>query len=177
MNLRDCGGFTALHRACQKSFAHVAETLLRQGRANPQIKCPFSGNTALHEAAMLGHADCVNCLLRFHAAPWARNSELEMPFELALRYGFAELANALAGYQPSPPLTTQVAFHIRLCIYFALSSSIVLTFSCSLLNRRISIRSILVQRLYNISLQRFLVSPILLNCVFSSGALVSSAVL
>ncbi|KAL7062744.1 hypothetical protein AAHC03_029 [Spirometra sp. Aus1] len=107
VNLRDCGGFTALHRACQKSFAHVAETLLRRGRANPQIKCPFSGNTALHEAAMLGHADCVNCLLRFHAAPWARNAESEMPFELALRYGFAELAIALAGYQPAPPLTTQ----------------------------------------------------------------------
>lgn len=108
VNLRDCGGFTALHRACQKSFAHVAETLLRLGRANPQIKCPFSGNTALHEAAMLGHADCVNCLLEFHAAPWARNAELEMPFELALRFGFAELANALAGYQPVPPLTSQV---------------------------------------------------------------------
>ncbi|VDM16444.1 unnamed protein product [Hydatigera taeniaeformis] len=107
VNLRDCGGFTALHRACQKSFAHVAETLLRLGRANPQIKCPFSGNTALHEAAMLGHADCVNCLLEFHAAPWARNAELEMPFELALRFGFAELANALAGYQPVPPLTSQ----------------------------------------------------------------------
>ncbi|VDD80259.1 unnamed protein product [Mesocestoides corti] len=107
VNLRDCGGFTALHRACQKSFAHVAETLLRLGRANPQIKCPFSGNTALHEAAMLGHADCVNCLLEFHAAPWARNAELEMPFELALRYGFAELANALAGYQPAAPLTSQ----------------------------------------------------------------------
>lgn len=107
VNLRDCGGFTALHRACQKSFAHVAETLLRVGRANPQIKCPFSGNTALHEAAMLGHADCVNCLLRFHAAPWARNAEAEMPFELALRYGFADLAAALAGYKPTPPLTTQ----------------------------------------------------------------------
>ncbi|KAH9285373.1 Tyrosine-protein kinase HTK16 [Echinococcus granulosus] len=107
VNLRDCGGFTALHRACQKSFAHVAETLLRLGRANPQIKCPFSGNTALHEAAMLGHADCVNCLLEFHAAPWARNAELEMPFELALRFGFAELANALAGYQPAPSLTSQ----------------------------------------------------------------------
>ncbi|KAM7540368.1 hypothetical protein Aperf_G00000042277 [Anoplocephala perfoliata] len=107
VNLRDCGGFTALHRACQKSFAHVAETLLRMGRANPQIKCPFSGNTALHEAAMLGHADCVNSLLEFHAAPWARNAELEMPFELALRFGFAELANALAGYQPAPPLTSQ----------------------------------------------------------------------
>lgn len=97
-----------MHRACQKSFAHVAETLLRVGKANPQIKCPFSGNTALHEAAMLGHADCVNCLLRYHAAPWARNSEAEMPFELALRYGFADLAAALAGYQPSPSLTTQV---------------------------------------------------------------------
>ncbi|CAH8852741.1 unnamed protein product [Trichobilharzia szidati] len=107
VNLRDCGGFTALHRACQKSFAHVAETLLRVGRANPQIKCPFSGNTALHEAAMLGHADCVNCLLRYHAAPWARNAEAEMPFELALRYGFADLAAALAGYKPAPAITTQ----------------------------------------------------------------------
>ncbi|CAH8565306.1 unnamed protein product [Heterobilharzia americana] len=107
VNLRDCGGFTALHRACQKSFAHVAETLLRVGRANPQIKCPFSGNTALHEAAMLGHADCVNCLLRYHAAPWARNAEAEMPFELALRYGFADLAAALAGYKPVPAITTQ----------------------------------------------------------------------
>lgn len=57
---------------------------------------------------MLGHADCVNSLLEFHAAPWARNAELEMPFELALRFGFAELANALAGYQPAPPLTSQV---------------------------------------------------------------------
>ncbi|VDP63630.1 unnamed protein product [Schistosoma curassoni] len=107
VNLRDCGGFTALHRACQKSFAHVAETLLRVGRANPQIKCPFSGNTALHEAAMLGHADCVNCLLRYHAAPWARNAEAEMPFELALRYGFADLAAALAGYKPAPAITMQ----------------------------------------------------------------------
>ncbi|KAF8567083.1 hypothetical protein P879_03314 [Paragonimus westermani] len=115
VNLRDCGGFTALHRACQKSFAHVAETLLRVGRANPQIKCPFSGNTALHEAAMLGHADCVNCLLRFHAAPWGRNAEAEMPFELALRYGFADLAAALAGYKPTPPLTTQADwFHPNL---------------------------------------------------------------
>ncbi|CAL8099188.1 unnamed protein product [Calicophoron daubneyi] len=115
VNLRDCGGFTALHRACQKSFAHVAETLLRMGRANPQIKCPFSGNTALHEAAMLGHADCVNCLLRFHAAPWARNAEAEMPFELALRYGFADLAAALAGYKPTAPLTTQTDwFHPNL---------------------------------------------------------------
>ncbi|KER32163.1 hypothetical protein T265_12862, partial [Opisthorchis viverrini] len=111
VNLRDCGGFTALHRACQKSFAHVAETLLRLGRANPQIKCPFSGNTALHEAAMLGHADCVNCLLRFHAAPWGRNAEAEMPFELALRYGFADLAAALAGYKPTPPLTTQADWY------------------------------------------------------------------
>ncbi|TPP55979.1 Tyrosine-protein kinase [Fasciola gigantica] len=111
VNLRDCGGFTALHRACQKSFAHVAETLLRVGRANPQIKCPFSGNTALHEAAMLGHADCVNCLLRFHAAPWARNAEAEMPFELALRYGFADLAAALAGYKPTQPLTTQADWY------------------------------------------------------------------
>lgn len=140
VNLRDCGGFTALHRACQKSFAHVAETLLRVGRANPQIKCPFSGNTALHEAAMLGHADCVNCLLRFHAAPWARNTEAEMPFELALRYGFADLAAALAGYKPTPPLTTQVYMPSRQwpppAVHFSCSAN--LCIQCSALKISLS---------------------------------------
>ncbi|PAA89541.1 hypothetical protein BOX15_Mlig008106g2 [Macrostomum lignano] len=106
--LRDCAGFTALHRAVQRSFAHVAETLLKLGRASPQVRCPFSGNTPLHEAAVLGHADCVNTLLRFHAAPHPRNCDGELPYELALRFGFAELAEAMANYRCPSPLTCLV---------------------------------------------------------------------
>ncbi|VDP47890.1 unnamed protein product [Echinostoma caproni] len=34
-----------------------------------------------------------------------------MPFELALRYGFADLAAALAGYKPTQPLTTQTDWY------------------------------------------------------------------
>ncbi|KAL3318646.1 hypothetical protein Ciccas_002686, partial [Cichlidogyrus casuarinus] len=103
VNLRDCAGFSALHRACQRSFAHVAETLLLHGNANPQIKCPFSGRSPLHEAAMLGHIDCCQCLLRHHASPWARSHDNEMPCELAARFGFSELAHNLAFLQLPPP--------------------------------------------------------------------------
>ncbi|PAA87163.1 hypothetical protein BOX15_Mlig000491g2, partial [Macrostomum lignano] len=96
--LWDCAGYSALHRAAQKDFVSVVELLLTLGKADPQIRCPLSGNSPLHEAAILGHSNCASALLRHGAAAHPLNADEEMPYELALRFGFAELADYLADW-------------------------------------------------------------------------------
>ena len=59
-------------RASSANYADVVATLIKHGKADPQIRSPKTGWVALHEAAMKGNAECIKvcfcfvCLLLFN---------------------------------------------------------------------------------------------------------------
>ncbi len=71
----------------------LAERLLRGG-ASPNV-AQQNGFTPLHEAALRGHADLVQVLIRHHADASARNSEDQTPGDLARESGHLEVAKLI----------------------------------------------------------------------------------
>ncbi|XP_022341793.2 tyrosine-protein kinase HTK16-like [Crassostrea virginica] len=86
VHAKDRAGFTPLHRASSANYADVVATLIKHGKADPQIRSPKTGWVALHEAAMKGNAECIKKLLEFYAPMMPRADDGQTPLDLAMRY-------------------------------------------------------------------------------------------
>lgn len=100
--IRDSGGLTPLHYACQENQYIIIRTLIDKGKANIQARSSLDGWVPLHEAASRGFLDCIKALLALDAPCRPRTDEGEIPYDLAVKNGFTECATLLENYVAPP---------------------------------------------------------------------------
>ncbi|KAF0690819.1 Aste57867_17835 [Aphanomyces stellatus] len=91
-------GWALVLWAVKANHAAVLERLLAHG-ANVHVGDP-SGNTALHKAAYLGHADCVALLLQYGAVVTSQNKMQQTPLDLAALFDKPEMTALLLAGTP-----------------------------------------------------------------------------
>ncbi|MFI6652238.1 ankyrin repeat domain-containing protein [Streptomyces sp. NPDC050529] len=93
---------TAAHKAAYNGRADVLATLVRDPRLVLDAQGPYNGFTALHDAVWHGHLTSVRVLLAAGARTDVRGRDGRTPREMALDYGYAEIAALLrpAGQPP-----------------------------------------------------------------------------
>jgi ankyrin repeat protein len=92
---------TPFHEAAYYGHASVIEILAETdciGAAQPELDAqgPYNGLTALHDAAWHGHMDAVRSLINARARLDLKSHAGLTPRELALLYGYDEIASLLA---------------------------------------------------------------------------------
>lgn len=105
VNSRDTAGYTPLHYACQNNYPTSVRLLVQSGGANIQARNTQNNWVPLHEAAHCGHVDVVRVLLSLNAPANPRNSEGQVPSELARAAGHDDCAIMLEEYQCPTPKT------------------------------------------------------------------------
>lgn len=95
---------TPAHKAAYMGHAAVLRVLVKHPAFQEIIDCqgPYNGYTALHDAAWHGHAEAAEVLLEAGANPMLRGHDGCTAYDLAVRYGYKELAerilSAMKGY-------------------------------------------------------------------------------
>ena len=95
-NAADIYGWTPLMRAVYEQRDAVVQVLLRNGKTNVNATND-QGHTALHHAAMQGHADLARLLLAHGADRGRRDAEGRTPSTLASLQGKREIVDLIAG--------------------------------------------------------------------------------
>ena len=86
---------TAAHKAAYNGRADVLAALVRDPRLALDAQGPYNGYTALHDAVWHGHLASVRVLLAAGARTDVRGRDGRTPREMALDYGYEEIAGLL----------------------------------------------------------------------------------
>lgn len=86
---------TAAHKAAYNGRTDVLATLVRDPRLALDAQGPYNGFTALHDAVWHGHLASVRVLLAAGARTDLRGRDGRTPREMALDYGYVEIAELL----------------------------------------------------------------------------------
>ncbi|XP_034548966.1 ankyrin repeat domain-containing protein 39 isoform X2 [Notolabrus celidotus] len=98
-NLRDKGGYTALHYASRSGHHSVCTFLLENGAcASPQTP---GGATPLHRSAYCGHLDVVRLLLHHRADPMICDDDGASSLHKAAERGHEEVCQLLLEHSPA----------------------------------------------------------------------------
>ncbi|XP_050314326.1 tyrosine-protein kinase Shark [Anthonomus grandis grandis] len=110
-NLRDAGGLTPLHYACQYNRVETVKLLIISGRANIQAQITDTREVPLHIAASKGHINVMRALLSLNAPVNPRTKEGLVPAQLARINGHTEAARFLEEYVPPTPKLQKIHFY------------------------------------------------------------------
>jgi uncharacterized protein len=100
---------TALHEASYFGHSHVVRELVRGDRAagmpGPDLSAqgPYNGLTALHDAVWHGHVETAQVLIASGSPLVIKTHTGHTPKELAVRYGYDELARRLGEAERAQP--------------------------------------------------------------------------
>ena len=110
INVPDDDGKTPLHKAVWGDPKPAIVQLLLEHGADPQVKNAY-GYTPLHWAAKHGHIESAKLLIQQGASWLVANTNHDLPFDLAIRWGQEEFVHAFFGTKKSrrlpPAHTTQ----------------------------------------------------------------------
>lgn len=88
---------TPLMRTVILKGAHKVTSLLLQNKANPNLKCPENGMTALHFAAKYNYDDVIPMLLKAKADKSLKDKNGRTPLAVARKYKSLKAIKALGG--------------------------------------------------------------------------------
>ena len=90
------GSVTPLIQAAFMKNLHSLVPIYLKARANPNLKCPENGMTALHFAARYNHDDVIRLLLKARANKNLKDKDGRSPLMLARKYKSAKAIKALS---------------------------------------------------------------------------------